>query len=243
LLDFNADDFMKKMSTRRIIFSGDSFIRQVMIAFSCLLEKHGMIAHREASWATCHKKWPCHYAKNCIQCGPHSGFDSFSFSMKNSQRHPQMQYANELIVGMGTVGALKQGDIVLLQPGIRDTPEKATDMAWKNVVKHTRSKVKVVWVHTWPAHFLTTDGEYNVSELERQDQASQGGNSSHVHSCVGSTSLQRKDVEAHSILARRREVLDGSLWLSGIEKLGAAKVCVCADISVRLPCFIVVVVD
>jgi hypothetical protein len=233
LLDLDADVFMEKVSTRRVIFSGDSFIRQVLIAFSCLFEKHKMIARETTPWASCGKKWPCHNAKNCIQCGPHSGFLSFGFSLKGAQRHPQFQYVNEVNKGqdMTSAGALRQGDIVLLEPGIFDSPQRATDKAWTHVAAHLRTRAKVAWIHTWPAHFATMDGEYNVTELELQEQTpwgSGGSNRSSAHTrdvsrCVDKTDLQRKEVEARSVNAKGQH-LDGVLWLNGIEKLGAAKV-------------------
>jgi hypothetical protein len=241
---------MKKMSKRRIIFSGDSFIRQVVIAFACLFEQHMMVEKSHMGWASCLKKWPCHGAKNCVQCGPHSGSNSLEFSLKGASRHPQFLFVNENTHDGTSIGKLGSEDVVFLEPGIFSSAMGATEKAWGHVASHVRSKTKVVWVHTWPAHFSATNGEYNVTELEHQQQkykhkqlVAGGSNSSWSSAsiavagklvgdvssrCVEQSNFDRKIVEAGSMNFNKKggrgHLLDGVIWLNGIEKLGSAKV-------------------
>lgn len=231
LLEFDAKSFVEKLSSRRVIFSGDSFVRQVLIAFACLLEHHKLIRHKNIPWASCREKWPCHNAKNCIQCGPHSGFFEFDFSLHSTSPHqPQFKYINEVNGGAhkGELGTLKKGDIFFLAPGIFGTPLKATSNAWGRVTSHMKKNVSVVWVHTWPAHFPTADGEYHVEELLlRNNSATNHTNSSirqtSASTCVDKSDFERKSVEAH-FLEQKKQLILGTLWLNGIEKLGMAKV-------------------
>lgn len=57
---------------RRLVFIGDSLLRQVYISLGCLAGA-GIRTH-ETEWAPCERPWPCHETHACVQCGEHSGF-------------------------------------------------------------------------------------------------------------------------------------------------------------------------
>ena len=60
----------------RIIFIGNSIIRQVMTGIVCDMHAMGLVVDMNVEWASCEKKqyYPCHGSLKCIECGPHSGW-------------------------------------------------------------------------------------------------------------------------------------------------------------------------
>lgn len=72
---------------RRVVFSGDSLLRQVFIALGCLLFAQGRVQRLVLPWQPCTagatqrhpatRNGACSGTRpGCIACGPHSGFET-----------------------------------------------------------------------------------------------------------------------------------------------------------------------
>ena len=71
----------------RLIFIGDSLLRQIFISLAChiLTFQSSLVDTFKADWPNEHGKhtWPCHATHDCVKKGPHSGFDKASLRFKN----------------------------------------------------------------------------------------------------------------------------------------------------------------
>lgn len=72
---------------RRVVFVGDSQLRQVFIAIACALEASGSVAEKRMDWAST-TAWPCHGYPACRSFDIHSGFAVASlFTHDGSEIH------------------------------------------------------------------------------------------------------------------------------------------------------------
>lgn len=150
---------------RTIYFVGDSLIRQMFIAMGCMLEPH--IVHQDVKWPSCEldeaKRWPCHETRNCIQCGPHSGFNSASIAFNNGA---SMRYGHGL-------GLLKPGDVVLFEPGIHDDSSDKVLLFKSKVPLKLLNNITSLWIITPQDAFKSNDrdGLYNPQYLQQKGHA------------------------------------------------------------------------
>jgi hypothetical protein len=63
-----------------IVFVGNSLMRQILTSLICEMHAMGLTSSIQVEWRSCASKhrWPCHGTFHCIQCGEHSGTESYS---------------------------------------------------------------------------------------------------------------------------------------------------------------------
>eukprot|EP01083_Nonionella_stella_P036593 99830_1 len=107
----DGQKFANRLRNRTVYFVGDSLPRQVMIAMTCALNVRE--SSIRANWpAYPNNTRPCHGTLNCIQCGPHSGFNNLEIRLEGGgilrykrsvQSAPHFNHGDVVIVERITV--------------------------------------------------------------------------------------------------------------------------------------------
>lgn len=209
-------ELLPLLSGKHIYFQGDSIVRQLMIAWSCLL--HGRADAEvavEADWTVCGERiWPCHDTVNCITCGPHSGFHFGGIVVK---------------IGDGVEFTLRYGDVNYETLTAADVLITQVAVASKQVT-NALNGIEAARIHwnpenlpsifhfvTWGSHFKTPTGSYDPVVLARLEQQA-GGLA--LLGCENRTRSDRIQEELDYVTDK----VDGVLWLDGSNELGKAKV-------------------
>jgi hypothetical protein len=186
---FNPVVFANSLAGRRLIFLGDSLVRQVSISLSCMLLGTNLVERYEVGWPACeetsrrltskeHREqarqarrkqaWPCHDTVNCIPCGPHSGFNEYSLYLKNGGVIHTFVGEGFHFYGNDSRQAItyNSSDFVVLE-GIHSEGRRRL---WDNIrvyFSHQKELPHFIWLHGWPAFFQTRAGSYEPSVLQR----------------------------------------------------------------------------
>ena len=201
---------------RRIIFSGDSLARQVFIAFACLLSSSAQ--SYEAQWHPCtaREPWPCHGARNCVGCGPHSGFTTAKVLVGSSSLHFRAaNKPNEL----GAVRDPRRRDVHVVETGIwGNSPFSMAQAKLRLVQRLLEHNCTVLWLVTPQDAFQSPSGDGYYHAAFVRGQASKA--------CATWVPAGRSAGEwralrsQQSILSR----LAGVIELDGLNGLGHAKI-------------------
>jgi hypothetical protein len=203
-------------SGRRVWFVGDSLLRQVLIAMGCTLP----LARTEADWPPCSRRgrWPCHETLNCIDCGPHSGFNRVSLHLVGGA---SLHYTTRGASATSELPSeVRAGDVVVIQPGVHGSSRRSLAVAERAL----RRNASAIWLVTPQDVFKSPggDGSYNVSYLRKIARTQRSSDLS----CAAWTPPTRSRAE-WAALRRAPELLrrlSGVVDLEGLNGLGDAKV-------------------
>jgi hypothetical protein len=147
---------------QRVVFFGDSLIRQVFISMACLLSNH--VVKTELHWPECGGKqpeeWPCHEAPNCIACGPHSGFRKAIIHLSGGS---QLEYRSSL-------PEMGPKDVLIMETGVHGNDPQAMTLARIAKIRHLLDQNStIIWFVTPQDAFKSSagDGMYNVEFLTK----------------------------------------------------------------------------
>jgi hypothetical protein len=227
LPSFNAVKFMSHYYNRRVIFFGDSLLRQVMLSLSCFLHSKNQILSSEITWHPCGNAafpWSCQRSEKCILCGQHSGFTKFSIQLKNQTDYGGMISFSEKIDDM-LKQSYQSGDVVVVESGLHGEEMELINQLFHNI-QQLRSKIdsdqylimpKIIWMVSWVPNFPTTFSNYNRTELSQLKSHDQSLN------CKEKSTSYRLEKEL-SALNDIKPHLDGIIWLQDTDNQGLVKV-------------------
>lgn len=156
---------------KTIYFIGNSLIRQVMLGMVCNAHQMGYLDHIEVKWLSCEQShhYPCHGATNCVECGPHSGFNhdhSKAFFKGGTFFDSVESYSTEESFFANYTGNI---DVIVVQRWHAETRglnKFATFRKERNL-----PLPKLIWWNGFNAHFPSggslLNGQFNEKELER----------------------------------------------------------------------------
>ena len=204
---------------RRIVFNGDSLIRQIFIAFACLMSWH--VKSYVPKWQQCGcsapcqptnmQSWPCHGTLNCIECGPHSGFETASVILENG-----------CSLYFGDVGKPLSTDVYIVETGVHgNRPRDMANARLRGLVTNLlRANSTVVWLITPQDAFKSASGNgvYNATFLAH--------GASQTKICVKSTPAIRSAGEWQALHNETNisSKLAGVVELDGLNDQGDAKI-------------------
>ena len=199
-------------SGRRIVFAGDSLIRQVFIAFACLLFPH--VQSYNAGWQKCGgRAWACHNTLNCIKCGAHSGFGKGNVTLVNGS---SLHYDRSIDWSI----APRSTDVYVVETGVHgnDPHTMAQHRLREFVTRLLSANSTVIWLITPQESFPSASGNglYNATFLAGRAKTMCAKSSRAVRSAGEWQALH----EEHRILSK----LAGVIELDGLNHQGDAKI-------------------
>jgi hypothetical protein len=220
------------LQNRQVHFWGDSFIRQVFLAWSCLLHRRGWVKSMHIPWRQCEGRghFPCgdrktvfRRMKNCIPCGEHSGtldpitIELFGGTLLTSGK---MFEASDL-------QNLTTNSILIMAPGAHGDAQtsglrqkfalqKAMDEYWHENIP------TMIHIVTWESHFGTPDRRFVPPKqlMGTLKERIDGGEHIPCHDTYDGDRFQNE----YNLLESMIDHIDGILWLDGTNNQGRSKV-------------------
>jgi hypothetical protein len=232
--DDDDDDFKTLLhlktllENRQVHFWGDSFIRQVFLAWSCLLHRRGWVKSMHIPWRQCEgRHFPCGDRKNCIPCGEHSGtLDPITIELfggtvltsgKPFEAADLQNLTNDSILIMDS-GA--HGNAQRSGQRQKAALQKVMDEYWHD--NNNNNIPTMIHVVTWESHFGTPDRRFVppkqlTGELKERIG---GGEQIPCHETYDGDRFQ----DEYNVLKSMMDHVDGMLWLDGTNNQGRSKV-------------------
>ena len=237
VLPSNAAQLAKALPRgRRIVFLGDSMLRQVFISLGCLLPADA-IERIEADWPQ-KASWPCHGTRNCVPKGIHSGFNDASVLLRGGGELIFKDSRPSNRAWASGAARLGRGDWVVLCVGMHEgrfgNPNIQTHLELATRLIAASSAAAVVWIATPQEAFNSPNGTgvYDTQHLEVLKRAHAQRTSCERRAtcsaaqCAAEVPDGRGAAELSALRKQPRlhAALSGLVHLEGVNTLGSAKV-------------------
>ena len=183
---------------KRLVFLGDSLVRQISISMSCMLHHAALIKRFDVGWPKCSVgSWPCHDTVNCRKCGEHSGFNEMSIYLNDTISGASRRTGGIIHTlsgkGFHFFGFNPRHEFTFREDDILVVETVRIDdfaIVQKNLNTYFGSQAalpRFIWLMGWPSFFNTQGGHYNESRLSELETNS--SSKSHCRSTVPKNSL------------------------------------------------------
>lgn len=203
---------------QRVVFLGDSLLRQVFISLACHLTEH--IEKVDIHWPDCATEmWPCYLFPKCIDCGIHSAFRGAVVHLGNGS---QLVFHDEAFDG--ELQPLSN-DIIIAETGVHGN--KPYTQALYRIFGLGKMKknndVSIIWLVTPPDAFKNAKGDGFYTTKEKNTRKKHDPNPG---VCEKTVLPVRSEGEWKALHDRHTflKMLSGVIELEGLNEQGHVKI-------------------